>query len=287
MASLSQTNISISEMLSNPTGKGSAFFASRARIKQQLDTIFIKNLRKYRREFYCVPYVDEFGLSGRPHNLIFYVSVPSEAFYMNHIRWDCVIMVEYDASKAIQYRNAKFYTNSPSFIYTYAYVFNQEGLLPPFIKQKMPTECLNNAPTIRNPIESRGFDKILYQALKYLIDGNCLTDQYINSYQQRWNSITMSQLLVRVADTANLVAVYQHAKTMEALKQKRNRKTITTKQLSDMENERKKYDAFKKANTPGYVGFIIRRAPRSKITARKAIKAIAKIKPKAKKSSTF
>jgi hypothetical protein len=178
-------------MLRNPTGKGSAFFASRARIKQQLDTIFIKNLRKYRREFYCVPYVDEFGISGRPHNLIFYVSIPSEEFYMNRVRWDCIIQIEYDASKNIQNRDAKFYTNSPSFIYTYAYVFNQQDLLPDFIKMKMPSQCLTQAPTIRNPIESRGFDKILYQAMRYLIDGNCLTDEYIHKFQQRWNTITM------------------------------------------------------------------------------------------------
>ena len=274
--------MSISQMVSNPTGKYSAFVASRARIKAQLDTIFIQNLRKYRKQFYAVPYVDEIT-----KNIIFYVAVPSEEFAINRIRWDCVVEIEYDASKSLDNRNAKFFSNSPSFIFTYAYVFNQENLLPNFIKVKMPTECLTQPPVIRNPIESRGFDKILYQALKYLLIGGCLSKDYIDKYKQRWNTITRAQLIVRVADTQRLVSIYQNAKKMESLRRGTNRKKITVQQQNKMKNEKTKYEEFKKANTPSYVGSIIRKAPRSKITARKAKKMIEKKKPKPKIKSTL
>jgi len=276
-------HMSISQMIQNPTGKHSAFFASRARVKAQLDAIFIKNLRKFRREFYAVPYIDD-----QTHNIVYYVSVPSETFYLNKVRWDCIIEIEYNANKSLENRNARFYTNSPSFIFTYAYVFNQQDLLPNFIKSKMPKLCLTQPPTIKNPVESRGFDKILYQALKYLTVGGCLTNSYIDRYKQRFNVITQAQLQARCADTMTLVSVYQHAKRLDSLKRNTNKKPVSTQQKKSMETEIHDYERFKKANTPEHVGMIIRRAPRSKITAKKAAKSmIQKIKPKAKIKSTY
>lgn len=275
-------HMSIAQMIQNPTGKHSAFFASRARVKAQLDSIFIKNLRRFRREFYAVPYIDE-----QTHDIVFYVAVPSETFYMNKVRWDCIVEIKYDENKTLENRDARYYTNSPSFIYTYAYVFNQQDLLPDFIKVKMPTRCLTDPPVIKNPVESRGFDKILYQALKYLTVGGCLTDGYLDKYKQRWNSISRADLQSKCADTNTLVSIYQHAKRLESLKQNKNKKPISTEQKRGMESEMKSYDRFKKATTPNYVGHIIRRAPRSKITARKATKIMEAKKPKKKIKSTY
>lgn len=275
-------NMSISQMVSNPTGKYSAFFASRARVKSQLDSIFINNLRRYRKQFYAVPYID-----SNTKNIIFYVSVPSEAYSINKIRWDCIVEIEYDSTKSLDNRFAKFFSNSPSFIYTYAYVFNQEGLLPNFIKPKMPPQCLNQPPVIKNPVETRGFDKILYQALKYLLIGGCLTDDYITKYKQPWNTITKAQVTVRVADTDRLVTIYQNAKHMESVRRGTNRKTITTAEKNKIDKAAQSYEKFKKQSTPKYVGWVIRRSPRSKITARKAKKYLnTKVAKKAKRTST-
>lgn len=272
-------NMSISQMVSNPTGKYSAFFASRARVKAQLDSIFINNLRRYRKQFYAVPYIDNVT-----KNIYFYVAVPSEAYYMNRIRWDCIIEIEYDAQKTLENRNAKFFTNSPSFIFTYAYVFNQENLLPDFIKQKMPTQCLTVPPVIKNPVETRGFDKILYQALKYLLIGGCLTNDYITKYKQNWNSITRAQVIVRVADTSKLISIYQHAKRLESERKGTNRKKISTAERKRIDKEKTSYANFKKYSTPKYVGIIIRKAPRAKLTARKAKSIMKKMGKKPKKA---
>lgn len=278
---------SIKQMLNQPTGKFSAYFASRARIKQQLTSIFIKNLRKYRKEFYCVPYVDNQGLTGKKKNLIFYVSVPSESFNMNKIRWDCVILVEYDSTKNIGDRNAYFYCNSPSFIYTYAYVMYNRGLIPSFVLPRVPSACLSIPPKNRNPIETLGFDKILFQALEYLVTGGCLTDQYISRFQKPWNGQTMKELLTRVANVDKLVALYQHAKRLDALKRHTNRKVITPNQKKNMINDQRKYDMFKKRVNPHSLGIIFKHAPRSKITARRAIRAIQARGPKPKVTNTF
>jgi len=261
-----QEHISIAKMIQNPTGKNTAFFASRVRVKAQLDSIFIKNLRRYRREFYAVPYVDDIT-----HNIYFYVSVPSETFSINRVRWDCLIEIIYNKSLSLENRDAKYYTNSPSFIFTYAYVFNQQDLLPQIIKKKMPSQCLTQPPTIKNPVETRGFDKILYQALKYLTVGGCLTDSYIDKFKQRWNILTQNNLLARCADTDTLISVYQNAKRLDALKHNKNKKKITPQQKNAMETGAKMYDKFRKATTPSHVGSIIRKAPRSKITAKKAL----------------
>lgn len=281
MPAHNKENISIAQMIQNPTGKASAFFASRARIKNQLDQIFIKNLRHYRREFTAVPYINE-----NNHDIIWYVSVPSETFNLNRVKYDCIVEIVYDASLPLEHRKARFFTNSPSFIYTYAYVFNQEDLLPNFIKPNMPQLSLTQAPVIRNPIESRGFDKILYQALKYLTVGGCLSDDYINKFKQRWNTIAQAQVMRRCADTGTLVAIYQHAKQLDALRRGTARKKVTSQQQAAMQKQAQGYEKFKRSTSPTKVGFIVKRTPRSKITARGAARNINRITPKKKKLKT-
>lgn len=284
---MDKEKISIRQMVDNPTGKGSGYVAARFRIKQSLNSVYVKNLRNHRKIFFAMPYVYPDG------KVLYWVKVPSESYKLNRVSYDCLIEISNDTSRRFSLRPAKFFSNAPSFIFTYAYVFNKKGLMIDFIKGRLPQECLNVAPKVRNPIESLGYDKILYQALRYLLDGGCLTEGYILKYGKNMNPIIEQDLYSRVSDPHTLISIYQHAKYMHA---KTHRKELSEAEKRRREERQKKYIRFQKMVRPE-VGKIIKRQPRAKITAKKAermllndkenktpkiIKAKAKIKPKRK-----
>lgn len=152
--------MTLTKYTSNPTGKGSAYVANRAAIKNGLNMIFIKLLREHRKEFYAVPYIYGNG------DILYYIKVPSEDYDINKISYDVLFLLKYDKNLKRANRHMFLYSNSPSFIFTYCYVYNKHGLLIDKLKSKLPIEALTKPPVVRNPIESLGYDKSTYIARK-------------------------------------------------------------------------------------------------------------------------
>ena len=146
--------MTLEQYVSNPTGKGSGYVANRAAIKNGLNMIYIKLLREHRKQFYAVPYLYGNG------DILFYVKVPSEKYDENKISYDVLFLIQYDKNKSRDKRLMKLYSNSPSFIYTYCYVYNQHNLIIEKLKSKLPNEALTTFPEVRNPIGSLRIWKI-------------------------------------------------------------------------------------------------------------------------------
>jgi len=60
----------------------------------------------------------------------------------------------------------KCYSNSPSFAYNFAYIFNVKGSL--LFPEKYPREFALMPPKVRNPFGLFGFDKHIYAAIKFV-----------------------------------------------------------------------------------------------------------------------
>jgi hypothetical protein len=255
--------ITLRQYVDNPTGKGSAYVASRGAIKQSLNMAFIYLLQHYRKQFYAIPYFEDNG------DLLFYVKVPSTYYDINKISYDVLFELENSIDTRRSQRNIKVYSNCPGFIYTYCYVYNKNGLIIPDLKGKLPIEALTQAPEIRNPIESMGFERSTYMAARYLIDGFCLTDAYVNKFGQRLDLTTKNALYNRIADPMTIVAIYQHAKYMNAHTHK---KPISKKEEDKRNNMASSYIQKEKKEKPKTGLF--KRAPRAKITARKAKRSL-------------
>jgi len=176
--------MTLNKYISNPTGKGSAYVAKRSAIKSGLNLIYIKLLREHRKEFYAQPYIYGNG------DILYYVKVPSEFYNDNKITYDVLFLIKYDKQLERKNRQVYFYSNSPSFIFTYCYVYNKHDLLIDKLKNKLPNEALTMPPDIRNPIQSLGFEKSTYVAALYLIQGGCLSDAYINRFGKTMTDFT-------------------------------------------------------------------------------------------------
>lgn len=262
-----ELKISLRQMVDNPSGKGSAYLAKRAMIKQGLNLTYIKILQRYRKQFYATPYLYDDG------RILFHVKVPSEMYNLNKISYDVIFEFENDPSRRLSLRNMKCFSNSPSFIFTYAYVFNAKKILIDKFKSNLPYECLTIAPKTRNPVESMGYEKSIYLAARYLLDSNALTDAYIRKFGKPCNTLVEKDILRRIANPQTLIAVYHHALYLNA---KSHRKPISSNELKQRNERARRFEDHQKRVRPesrrGILG--IKMAPRAKINARKATRAI-------------
>lgn len=69
------------------------------------------------------------------------------------------VIVNYDVT---------FFSNSPGFTYTYAYVYNKYKILVPELTNKFDSNILDEAPKRTNPTNAIGFDYPLFFAMYYL-----------------------------------------------------------------------------------------------------------------------
>ena len=259
--------ISLRQMVDNPTGKGSGNVAARFRIRQSMSAVYINVLQKYRKQFYAVPYLYQDG------RILFHVKVPSEAYNINKISYDVLIEFENKPGSRLALRNAKFFSNSPSFIFTYAYVFNQKDILVDAFKNKLPSLCLSQPPVVRNPVESLGFEKSIYIAGRYLLDSFALSESYIKRFGKKGNSLSEIDLARRIANPDTLIAVYQHAKYLQA---KTHRKPLPANEKRRRDDVNRRFAETQNRHRPeGRRGiFGIHIAPRPNITATKAQKTM-------------
>lgn len=256
--------MTLEKYVSNPTGKGTAYLANRAAIKNGLRMIFIKLLREHRREFYAIPYIYPNG------DILYYVKVPSEKYDSNKISYDVLFLLKYEKDIKRANRHMFLYSNSPTFIFTYCYVYNKNDLLIDKLKGHLPNQALTQPPVIRNPIESLGYDKSTFIAANYLIEGGCLTDEYVNRYGKTMTDIVESQTFSKIADPELLVSIYQHAQYNE---RKKHRKELDAEEKANRDKRNKNYAKEQKKNRPGS-GFIVKKSPRAKITARQAQRSL-------------
>jgi len=256
--------ISIREMLDNPTGKGSSFFAKRKTIKQALSIEFIKLLREHRKEFYAIPYLFPSG------DILFHVKVPSEFFKKNKISYDVLFLIKNNKQQRLALRDCIFFSNSPSFLFTYAYVFNKKGILIDFLKSILPNECLTTPPLEKNPVESLGYEKSITMAAHYLISGFCLTDSYIQKFKKSGSDLEIKFLIKKIADPEILLTVYQHAAYKARKTHRKHLHKSTEKKRERISSE---YFQTRKTALPKKHS-IFSSSPRSKITARKAKKSL-------------
>ena len=64
----------------------------------------------------------------------------------------------------------KFFSNSPGFVYKYAYLYHQNDMLVEVLADKYPKEVLTKEPNKTNAERKMGYDKSIYYACRYVLD---------------------------------------------------------------------------------------------------------------------
>jgi hypothetical protein len=159
------TDMTFQQFLQNPTGPYSSFFGKRENIKADLESRFAKLIStSKKKDFDC-------ELFREKNDYYFHIKMPSEQF--STIFYDVVIELRPSISAVLTEGtllnySMLFFSNSPSFVYTYAYISKKDHILIPFLETKLNTAALTQPPAVKNPIEIYGFEKSIYFALLYL-----------------------------------------------------------------------------------------------------------------------
>lgn len=168
------------DYIQNPMGKENAVISNRAMYRNlyqtKLDAIMVRESGHVEIKAYHV---------GKKY--ICYLKIPSEVvpkFYYD-------VLIEFTPPKIIsgadlKSYNVRFYSNDPSFVYTFAHAFIKNGLFFDDFKDKMSKKAIKNPAKEKNPFNQVGYVKSLYFA--YLImskRGLFIKGRYTDAYNER------------------------------------------------------------------------------------------------------
>lgn len=158
---------SLSEFIDNPMGKGSNAIASRQTIKTDLINRFTKLLthKKITVKMFHTKNDSEF---------YFHLLIPSESTERRNT-YDVVLKFTHpetgpdiSSDGNLKRYDVSFFSNSPSFTYTYAYAFNLYDMLVSELSAKYDKQVFERPPVTRNPFEVVGYEKTIFFAAHYL-----------------------------------------------------------------------------------------------------------------------
>lgn len=177
--------MTLEEYIINPMGKSNAVFNSVAR-----EAIAANYRQKFERLL-----MREHGLIGyqiykdmKKNEFYIHLRIPSEVvpklYYDTVLKFYADENVKESGKNLLKY-NVQFFSNDPSFVYTYSYVFIKNNLFIDSLKSKMSKEARNEAPDVTNPGKNVGYVKSIYFAYLYmrsrgLFEYNSFTSQGID-----------------------------------------------------------------------------------------------------------
>lgn len=150
------------DYIKNPMGKKNAVFAQRDmyynHYSKKFDTVLVRENGKV--TFY--PFTDE-----KHDKYYLHIKIPSEVianFYYD-------IVVEFYSTNALKKGiqtlsgyDVRFYSNDPSFVFTFAHAFVKNDMFIKELKDKMTKKAMTDVAKVRNPKDDIGYVKSLFFA---------------------------------------------------------------------------------------------------------------------------
>lgn len=271
--------------LDNPMGKGSSVIMNRNQIKEFLNNRYDSLINKF-GNFKCTPYV----VGG---SYFFHLIIPSESERRNTydvvVEFVDLVQDETDTlhatDKSLKNYKIRLFSNCPSFTFTYAYVYNEYGIMVNELQNKYKDENLTGAPSTRNPGEIVSFEKSTYFACRFLAKHPFMLDK---AYAEKFKNTDIKKLIKAVRDTDTIMLeIKKEEKRLEreggnkgfvkVSKTTKRGKVYGTKLNKDAGVDRtsQKKEALKKENKTTHKTNVIK--PKKNTT--NIIKPKAKIKP--------
>lgn len=238
--------MTMKQFLQNPSGKSSAYFARRDLIIENLENRYYKILKEYGTYIKLHTFKDG-------SDFYFFFKFPSEKFG-DKVMYDVIIQLipigNAQSDFTLSNYALKVFSNSPNFLFTYAYIYNQDGIVINWLKDKVGKMALNNPPTIKNPSESYGFEKSVYFCLLYIRE-----HRLIHKSSFKDEKLSKKKVLDNISSCENKIKEYNKEKgrvSAEKKKKKTTSKKVSTnkkkpsKPLPTKQRLTKKYNSKKK-----------------------------------------
>lgn len=173
----------------NPSGKGASFIPNGAEIKEKYKTEMESKEEDIKCRWYKV----------KDKTLYCHIKLPSKS--LSSLMYDVVFefnlvgIEEYFDGKSIGSIPFKFFSNCPSFTYTYANVFDEYKLIINWLKNKYETEVFKYDPDIRNGYKIISYEKSMYISTLYILDGRDRLDVTLSMATELRNTSEIYSLI--------------------------------------------------------------------------------------------
>lgn len=147
----------IKEFLNNPAGKGSAVLNINATKDKYIERYNLVR-KKITHKTYFVKDI-----------IYIIVNIPSS---VEGIMYDVVLKFENtkkSTGDTITDMNMQLFSNSPSFLYTYAYAYEKQKLFIKECKKKLSSKMLSDIAKTRNPYGVLSYDFSIFASLYYIV----------------------------------------------------------------------------------------------------------------------
>lgn len=228
----------VESFLNNPTGdKGSNAMSRRLAYDSFVSKVhgLIQKQKKFITKYFLCDGI-----------LYIRVNVPSESL---DITYDVVF--SFKVGKSLPTGNGliaipvRFFSNAPSFTYTYAYAFNMYGMIPTELKSKLSKESLVDFSKIRNPDLQSFYEKSITLALIYLRENGLFNTHNISTNLMK---ISTKRFVDSLKSAYDKETEYKQKNAEEVTKRKKER--AAKKKIADQKKEKAKENN-KKINATG------------------------------------
>lgn len=220
--------------IQNPIAKGNSVFSQRELYRdhytKKLDKLLVRENNKI-----------DYTLYYSKEDYYIHMKVPSET--VEKFYYDVVVRFYTDQESAKLSANlndyyVQFYSNSPDFVFTYAYVFRDKELFIEDLKPKMSKRALKETPDVRNPEGVVGYVKGIYFC--YLIMKN--RSLFIKSKYKLYGSKYNKKILLNEIE-------YADDKIAKRKEEEEKKKKKEKKEKAKKQEERYKHDDQKLTKT--------------------------------------
>lgn len=205
--------MTMDNFLINPSGFKSSSFFRRDIIIDNMNSRFYKLYSEKKKEF-------KYYIFKNKDNYVFYFIIPSEE--IPNLVYDVVLeFIPNGNSKdetTIRNYNLNVFSNSLNFTFTYAYIYNKDGIIVNQLKNKISNTALTQAPIIKNQEEIYGFEKSVYFALLFIKNNNLNYKSNIN--KEINNNINFSSIKNNIKSSESKIKEYNELKKKFKLEQK-------------------------------------------------------------------
>ena len=273
------------DYINNPMGKSSAVMSAsyreilRSQYKLKFDNILLREKGKIDYRLFKDEKVNTYWI---------YCKIPSEMckdfYYDTIIKFYADEKVKSGGKDLFKYY-ARFYSNDPAFVYTYAYVFAHNDLFIGELSSKMSKEALKQKPSEKNPKEDVGYVKSIY--FVYLLMQNRNLNK-TSVFEKQSDPLDPKFFMSNVMDADQKIAERQEAGKGVSQRKKvridddmlRKVNRVTKGNLSDKAKDRLAVNTTKKVNKISNLGHMNNIGKAGKKNNVNVIKPIQKRKKK-------
>ena len=229
-------SLNLKQLLTNPTGRYSAYMSARYKIIEDLNNRYGKLIKKHSKF--------KFHIYKQKTSYIFWFRIPSENF--DKLFYDVFIEFKPNihciSDYTIENYDIKLFSNSPAFMFTYTYVLNDNKMIVQGLKDKCSKEALKNPPTMKNPVEVYGFEKSCYFACKFISD-----NKLINKNELEQNKKNITKEIIRDKCKSQEEKLIEYNKVKRENQKSRTTKEENTNSINNSSSENKKNKQILKA----------------------------------------